>query len=224
MIGLGGLVAGGGALVGSGAFTSVQASRTVSVETADDSGAFLSLEPTTDPNGQEFADGSGDTIEITIGDTSGVNLNAVTHIDNVFQVTNNGTQPVVLYFEERPGSTNPDGNAIDVGARTDELAASSVGPGDQPTSNGIVDTDVVDLSGPDAPDSGAGYGDLGVLLGIGDTIKIGFYIDTSDDDLNTGLDESGQSNVGADEKLMENIVVWADANAAENNNYQFDAT
>lgn len=224
LIGLGGVVAGGGALIGTGAFTTVQAERTVQVETAGDATAFLGLEPTSGPNGQEFADGSGGTLEVTIGNgNGGVNLNAITHIDEVFQVTNNGTQDVVVYFEERPGSDNPDGNAIDVGAKTDQLTVSSVGESDQPTNNGIVDTDVADLSAPDPPDSGAGYGDIGVLLGVGDTLAVGFYIDTSDDDLNTGLGESGSSSVGVDELLLENLVIWADADAAANNNYQFEA-
>ncbi len=225
LIGFGGLIAGGGALIGTGAFTTVQAERTVEIETAGDATAFLGLEPTSGPNGQEFADGSGETLEVTIGDgNSGVNLNAITHIDEVFQVTNNGTQDVVVYFEERPGSDNPDGNAIDVGARTDQFTVSSVGESDQPTSNGIVDTDVADLSAPDAPNTGAaGYGDIGILLGVGNTLAVGFYIDTSDDDLNTGLNESGSSSVGVDELLLENLVVWADADAASNDNYQFEA-
>ena len=105
LLGLGGLIAGGGAVLGTGAFTSVEAEGTVNVETAGDQNAFLQLEPALDgngnqyPNADEFADGSGDTLEITIGGGSaGVNLNAITHIDRVFQVTNNGTQPVVLFI------------------------------------------------------------------------------------------------------------------------------
>jgi hypothetical protein len=220
LVGMGGLVAGGGALIGTGAFTTVEAERSVSVETESDASAFLGLEPTTGPNGQEFASMNGDTLEVNIED---VNLNAVTHIDEIFQVTNNGSQPVVLYFEEQPGTDNPDGNAIDVGARTDQITASSVGEGDQPTSNGIVDTDLVDLSAPGAPGSGAGYGDLGVLLGVGDTIQLGFYIDTSDENLNDELGESGTSDIGADELLMEELFIYADATAAENDEYQFES-
>lgn len=80
-----------------------------------------------------------------------------------------------------------------------------------------------DVPAPRPPDSGAGYGDLGVLLGVGDTLAVGFYIDTSDDDLNTGLNKSGSSSVGIDELLMENLVIWADADAAADDNYQFEA-
>lgn len=222
LLGAGALVAGGGAVLGTGAFTTVQAERTVEVETADDADAFLGLtEVPNSDNSSEYTDTSGEVLEVSI---DGVNLNAITHIDEVFRVVNNGTQPVVVYFEERPGSDNPDGNAIDVGARTDQLDASTVGESDQPTSNGIVDDDVADLSAPDDPDTGAGYGDLGVKLDSGESLDVGFYIDTSDDNLNDGLNESGDSDVGADELLMENLVIWADANAVENNNYQFVET
>lgn len=220
LIGLGGLTAGGGALVGTGAFTTVQAERTVSVETAGDQGAFLALVPTSDPNGQDYAEiNDDDLLEVTIPD---VNLDAVTHIDNVFQVTNNGSQPVVVYFEELPGTDNPDGNAIDAGVKTDQIDADSVGPG-QPTSNGIYDEDVADVSAPNSPDSSPTYNDIGVRLAVGETLKVGFYIDTSDEDLNDGLDsdDDESSSVGADEALMENLVIYASAEAAQNDDYQF---
>lgn len=45
MIGLGATAAGGSALVGSGAFSSVKADRTIEVDTAADARAFLLLEP-----------------------------------------------------------------------------------------------------------------------------------------------------------------------------------
>jgi len=193
LIGAGGIVAAGGALVGTGAFTTVQAERTVEVSTAGDDSALLRLDTISDSpnstgngNTDGYAEINGGTLEVTIPD---VNLDAVTHIDNVFQVTNNGSQPVVVYFEEVPGSGNPDGNAIDVGARADQLNGNSFPPGPSNT-NGINDTDVADLSAPAPPDSGPGYGGIGVLLGVGETLEVGIYIDTSDNDLNTGLNES----------------------------------
>jgi hypothetical protein len=221
LVGLGGITIGGGSLLGTGAFSSVEADRTVDVEVAGDSEAFLALAPTDDPNGA-YAEISNGTLEVTIGEDAGVNANAITHIDKVLQVTNQGTQEVVLYFEEVGG----DGNtaAVDVGALTEELVVDSVGEADQPTSNGIYDTSIVDLSDPSPPDSGAGYGDIGVLLGVGTTIKLGFYVDTSDDNLNDGLNESSDSDIGAGELLMEELVIYADANAADNGDYQFTAT
>lgn len=111
IIGIGGLMAGSGALVGTGAFTSVQADRSVSVETATDSAAALQIikaqddagDPT--PNGDEYIDDSGGTIEIDLTGTSngatGVNQNAITNIDRLLQVTNNGTQEVAVGFNDQ---------------------------------------------------------------------------------------------------------------------------
>jgi len=237
LIGAGGIVAAGGALVGTGAFTTVQAERTVNVETAGDANAFLTMEPAQDgngnpyPNAQDYvtSNGANGTIEIDIGGGNaagdGVNLDAITHIDRVFQVTNNGTQPVVLYIEELPTQNDDDRGAVDIGTRTDQLAdVSSVGGSDQPSSDGIKDENRVDLSYPSAPDQGGpGYEDLGVLLGTGDTLELGVYIDTSDANLNDGVDADESTGIEAGDLLLENIAIWADANEADSGNYEFEA-
>ena len=229
LIGAGGIVAAGGALVGTGAFTTVQAERTVEVSTAGDDSALLRLDTISDSpnstgngNTDGYAEINGGTLEVTIPD---VNLDAVTHIDNVFQVTNNGSQPVVLYFQELPGNDNPDGNSIDAGVRTDQLDADDVGPDDQPTSNGIYDEDVVDVSAQNGPESSPTYSEIGIRLAAGETLKVGIYIDTSED-LNDGLDDddSESSGIGADETLMENLVIYASAEAEQNGDWQFEQT
>ena len=104
LIGLGSLVAGGGALLGTGAFTTVTAERTVNVETAGDASAFLGLTPADrdGSGGNEYVDSPGDgTIEITLvnnddtdGNASGLNQNAKTVFRNLVTITNNGTQDV----------------------------------------------------------------------------------------------------------------------------------
>ncbi len=235
LLGAGAVVAGGGAVLGTGAFTTVQAERTVNVETAGDSGAFLGLEPAKDntgtqyPNADDYAEiNNDDLLEVTIPD---VNLNAITHIDKVFQVTNNGTQPVVLYIEELPNNTD-DRNAIDIGALTGQLAGTSsldgTAQGNQADGNdGIDDSDVVDLSYPaspeDYPGSDSGYSNIGVMIGVGDTLELGVYIDSSDDNLNDGLNESGSSDVNAGETLLEDIAIYASAEAANAGENQFEA-
>lgn len=108
LIGLGGIVAGGGALIGTGAFTTVQAERTVTVETTGDAAALLALIPTnsselegdvsTYANGA-YAEQTDGTVEINLdADAQGVdnalNKNAITTIDNILYIVNNGTQPV----------------------------------------------------------------------------------------------------------------------------------
>ncbi|TKX84016.1 hypothetical protein EXE43_21185 [Halorubrum sp. SS5] len=97
-------MAGGGALLGTGAFTTVTAERTVNVETAGDASAFLGLTPADrdGSGGNEYVDSPGDgTIEITLvnnddtdGNASGLNQNAKTVFRNLVTITNNGTQDV----------------------------------------------------------------------------------------------------------------------------------
>ena len=110
LIGLGGLVAGGGALIGTGAFDTVEAERTVNVETAGDAAALLAFSPAdrdddtgdgagTDPDFNEYVPDPGEgTIEINLdGNTEGadgLNQNARTRLENLVVVTNQGTQNV----------------------------------------------------------------------------------------------------------------------------------
>jgi len=120
LIGLGGLVAAGGAALGTGAFTTVTAERTVNIDTTGDASAFLALEAanrsdntdsqipnnsTTGANQNEYVREEGGEIVINLdGDTgtdgdaddnsTGVNQRAKTRFDDLVTVTNNGTQTV----------------------------------------------------------------------------------------------------------------------------------
>ena len=105
IVGLGGLLAAGGAAIGTGAFDAVEAERTVTVETTGDASAFLGIEPA--DGAGPFVDDSGETIVVDIGGTEtdaggqGVNENAITAIDQLLEVTNNGTQDVVVGFNNQ---------------------------------------------------------------------------------------------------------------------------
>lgn len=86
LTGLGGLTATGGLALGSGAFTSVNANRNLTVDVADDSYALLSLVPVLHyiPETQsdvvsEDSDGTLQ-IDVTAGGASGVNVDATTWI------------------------------------------------------------------------------------------------------------------------------------------------
>ncbi len=102
VIGMGALASGAAAVVGTGAFSSVSATRDVEVEVADDASAYLRLEGTGGANSEYVTDnGDGGTLTIDLdsdNETSaggeGVNPDAVTKIDNVFTVENQGTQEV----------------------------------------------------------------------------------------------------------------------------------
>lgn len=105
IVGLGGLLAAGGAAIGTGAFDAVEAERTVTVETTGDASAFLGIEPA--DGAGPFVDDSGETIVVDIGGTEtdaggqGVNENAITAIDQLLEVTNNGTQDVEVGFNNQ---------------------------------------------------------------------------------------------------------------------------
>ncbi|MFC4247263.1 DUF1102 domain-containing protein [Natribaculum luteum] len=102
VIGMGALASGAAAVVGTGAFSSVTATRNVDVEVADDASAYLRLQGTGGNNSEYVTDdGDGGTLMINLdsgNSTSaggdGVNPDAVTEIDNVFTVENQGTQEV----------------------------------------------------------------------------------------------------------------------------------
>ena len=89
--------------VGTGAFSTVSAQRTVDVATAGDDSALLELTAHTGPNGQgAYAQQTSGQLEILIDGSltsgGGVNLNATTTIRDVFNVTNQGSQPVGVWI------------------------------------------------------------------------------------------------------------------------------
>lgn len=119
LVGLGTIVAGGGAALGTGAFSSVKADRTVTVNTAGDSGSLIALNPAgdgapADSGVVQLVDG---LLTINFGavanNSEGVNLDALTTVGgvtrdsdgnpssvdaNALTVTNNSSQPVVIEF------------------------------------------------------------------------------------------------------------------------------
>jgi len=108
VIGMGALASGAAAAVGTGAFSSVDAERSVSVETTGDSDANLAFYANEDYDGdeEEYVTETGDeTIELTFED---VNRDAVTSFDDLFVVQNNGTQDVRLRVENDPGEPGED--------------------------------------------------------------------------------------------------------------------
>lgn len=114
-VGLGGLIAGGGVLAGTGAFTIVEAQRTVSVETTGDANALLAMRSFRGSDNTDYVTVSDDgvvQITITRADTdapgAGVNTNAVTAIDRILRVTNNGTQRVAVGFRDEYALTEGD--------------------------------------------------------------------------------------------------------------------
>lgn len=105
LLGTSGLVAGSSAILGSGAFGSVEANRNVAVTVANDQNAYLVLDAISEnfaEDGQllsfqfdnEVAPEDGGTFDET-GD--GVSPNSVYEFTNLFQAQNQGTKPMVLF-------------------------------------------------------------------------------------------------------------------------------
>jgi len=97
LIGMGTVAAGAGVIGGSGAFTSVEADRTVNISTTGDGSAALALAAAPDSdNATEYVSTSNGQIQLDLDGTSagasGINQNAKTTIDNLVQITNNGSQ------------------------------------------------------------------------------------------------------------------------------------
>ncbi|ELY91788.1 hypothetical protein C483_09624 [Natrialba hulunbeirensis JCM 10989] len=93
-MGVGAIIAGGGAALGTGAFSSVEASRQVSIETTGDSSALLAIEIRDD-----YATDS-DTAEIALTDealeSDGLNLDAETTFEGMTALSNQGSETVQL--------------------------------------------------------------------------------------------------------------------------------
>lgn len=90
-----------GLITATGAFTSVQADRTVSVTVAGDASANLALSDA----GNGYVDTSGDTIEIDFG-SSGANINADTDFGAVLNITNNGPNTVNVQIATKASQTS----------------------------------------------------------------------------------------------------------------------
>ena len=89
LIGLGTVAAGGGAALGTGAFSSVEADRTVTVETVGDDSAFVGISPD-----GEYAVNTGSDEAVVLdlgnsGDDDGFNDDAETVIDGILTLENN---------------------------------------------------------------------------------------------------------------------------------------
>ena len=168
VIGAGALATGSAAAVGSGAFTSVEADRDISVEVTGDASAFLGLEPYPGSNG-EYADGSGDTVSLDFTETSGadgstgLNYNADTNIEDVLQVRNNGTQDVYVNV----GIVDSSGNTGQDVAGLQEFGIS----GDSTDKGDDLDADFARLD--------AAYN--GDALPVGEEAGLGFYFFLGDD-------------------------------------------
>lgn len=103
------IVAALGIVTATGAFTTVAAERTAEVSVAGDDAALLALDATDGPNGQYAGETDG-LFEIDFGAVGDVNDEAETDVQEVFNITNQGTQTVAITITD---SDTDDGNTVD---------------------------------------------------------------------------------------------------------------
>ncbi|WP_169051894.1 LamG-like jellyroll fold domain-containing protein [Halorhabdus amylolytica] len=106
ILGLGAATAGGSAMLGSGAFTSVEAERSVTIDVVGDADAFLRLAPCEDsPNGAYVTGAADGAMAVDLSESNeavsgkGVNQESFYVFHDVFEIGNQGTQPVCVDFE-----------------------------------------------------------------------------------------------------------------------------
>ena len=107
LISIGALGAGGTAAFGTEAFTSVEAERSVDVKVASDENAFLAIEELSQSgNGAYVSTESDNTLTLNFDENAktqggtGVNKDAVTTIDNLFDIINQGTQKRAVFIDD----------------------------------------------------------------------------------------------------------------------------
>lgn len=174
VVGVGALATGGAAAIGTGAFDSAEAERSVSAELADDADAYLALESTSS-HSETDSDGRLKIIDVNglSGDGGhGVGGNSEYQFDGVFRVTNQGDETVHFYVEELDAFTDGNDELEDVyvyedGARDTPLdgdaGALELGPGDAGSIGVYVETGDVDTGSSDTnsySDSATIYADI----------------------------------------------------------------
>ncbi|QSG16012.1 DUF1102 family [Halapricum desulfuricans] len=184
--------------MGSGAFTSVSADRTMSVRVADDSNAFLGLVP----GDTGLVEESNGMLQINLDgastNASGVNFDAVTRIgshenpadEHAFKIVNQGTQSLMLkmsyYF------TNTDW--LDGGAGQSFINFTLYDTGDAPTGSSSQSFPIQNGYNKDYPlaqPTGSGFGSNteGYRFNVGEEYYMVITVDTTgpnaspDDDL-----------------------------------------
>ena len=146
LVGLGTIVVGGGAALGSGAFSTVEASRTVSVGVAEDSQALIGLEQGDNESNYLNWDDGYLTIDLdseTLG--AGINVEAELTIDDALTITNNAGEEVNLSID-----LDDDGSGIAL-----EFDGTNAGSYDETLGGGasiddidiVVDTEGVEVDG-----------------------------------------------------------------------------
>jgi hypothetical protein len=206
---VGSIAAAGAAAMGTGAFTSVSADRSVSVNVAGDDAALLALDASSGANSAYATQtGSGEvTVEIddtddVYADASGVNANATTKIFELFEIKNQGTQPVAVHVP--PESVTPES----AGAVDGDYSGFYMDPQFSNRPNGgyngpVSGTVVYYLSGGEPDFTAAAErafnnsgGRDNYVLTAGESMDFGLHLDTEDGSWDQTIDYTIRADAG----------------------------
>jgi hypothetical protein len=199
-------------VIGTGAFTSVSADRSVSVEIANDSSAYLAMSAVpgsgnsayVETQNGEFSADFSDSNDDLLGD--GVNPNAVTAIADLFRIENQGTQPVYVWLAEDGGRNGSKQHAFYVGSWSDDATAISLAN---------FNNDLDDLHGDGRqrqPQYDAGIDTAAVELGVGDHVDVGLVVDTPQGSAGSRVLKDGQGptiHATADQSSLADVLTPA---------------
>ena len=113
LAGVGALASGSAAAVGTGAFTNVSAERSVSVNVASDSNAYVGVDTSVGENAN-FSELNGGQVEVSLdGDGvagEGINRNSNNGFLELFEVQNQGSNTAFFFVD--PTTVTIDGNSV----------------------------------------------------------------------------------------------------------------
>ena len=200
LIGIGATAAGGSAAFGTEAFTSVQAERNVDVAVAGDQSSFIAIQPLDSANAGEYVNTESDnTVELELdGDNSGsgegVTQDAITQLEDLFRVVNQGSQEVSVYFED-----DSDAVTFRVTRSTETSTNGSNGQSLEGAANSVE-------------------------LGVGEQIVVGLTVDTLNNDVSGQLLDNvtlyADANASAPEQSIPEPQYVVDPTAAESGGSQ----
>lgn len=185
--GAGTLLVGSVTTLSTGAFTSVSADRDITINVSGDSDALLGLNPNNLDN-SAYATESGGTVRVDISDTlgrdfdgEGVSPFALTEIEEMIEVTNQGTQEIAVVVE----SSSPSLSSLDGDF---ELFATDPDDGTNTRANLRLGTEIKDSQ----------------VIGPGQSFALGLEVDT------TGKDDEALNNLEDDITGL-NVTITASA-------------
>ena len=181
-----GAVTGGGFVVGSGAFSSVEADRNADVVVESEDDAYLQFEESNGPNNVYFDNTADNKLRLDFNDVTdtdggfGPNRDSDYEFHDIFVVRNDGSQDVVFWLED---FVNDDGDSL---------------------------VDEFELYFGDDPDKVIDGEDGAVKLPLGEEVLIGAAIETKDETGDEPQDDTNTATVIADSDPPDGVEVFND--------------